>query len=129
MKIIGAILLLFIFSFTGMVKIGQVFSYFSNYSIYKNVLCVNQDIETLNCNGQCQLSKEFEKIDERNSSPINPLKIETFAFLPFISSPCSSEKHLVSNLNQKSQFPVVQLTYSSIVKETSTPPPQYFIFS
>ena len=56
---------------------GKVIIY-ANYAINKdyitNVFCINKEKPKMQCNGKCHLKKQLTKQEEREQSPLNPIK-------------------------------------------------------
>jgi hypothetical protein len=44
---------------------------------YSQVLCINKDQPSLNCEGKCQLKKELERQEKNEQNPAVPLKIKS----------------------------------------------------
>lgn len=64
---IKALILLLIFSATGIAKFSVVTNYVIDYEYYVTVLCENKDKSGLSCNGSCVFMKEMGLTGEAES--------------------------------------------------------------
>jgi len=99
--------------------------YLVNFDTYANELCVNQKVEDLNCNGQCQLSKEIKSTNSNSDNSQKPVELMTSFLSPFIGYvnkneliPIIVSAHLL--------FPMVRYEIQAGFEQLSTPPPQFF---
>jgi len=79
-------------------------NYWVQYDYYKTVLCENQDMPELECNGTCHLAKELKAAEKPTEVPTVPASLE-IQLLLFTSAesnkifrlPLSSEVHYSAN--------------------------------
>lgn len=62
-------------------KIGIVVDFKINQDFIAEVLCINKDKPTLNCNGKCHLSKQLREADEQEEKQAPPSKKEQVELL------------------------------------------------
>lgn len=70
MRRLTAILLIAVFGFSTVFKLGLVAKYCVNFEYYAKVLCINQDKPEMACNGKCHLKKELKQADNSGNENI-----------------------------------------------------------
>lgn len=118
--------IIFIFCFSELKPLFPFFNYYINYDYISEVLCINREKKSLECNGKCYLRKQLLKTESHNDFS-KKLKIE-WEKLPVISY-MSSNSYLKNLKSKKYTYPA---TYSFIVNEIyispPTPPPESYYF-
>lgn len=128
MKKLTAIVFLFVFSLTGLVKIATVIDYCINQNYYSTELCINKEVVELSCNGKCQLSENIQKTDD--NSPVQvPLNLEVFSFGPAIILEIGSNETLYQGLDLFIGTSDVCNYYKSVDEDIPSPPPKRSIYS
>lgn len=126
LKRVIAILALIIFCFTAMVQVYYVAHYVVNYEKYATELCVNKEVKELNCNGQCQLTKEIasSSSNQQKDSKI-PVEIFTTYLSPFISE-IGIDIDLLCQKLEDQYFRESNLYTLKGYADNVTPPPKSF---
>lgn len=120
-----ATILVFVLVLPFGLKMGIVSHYWANLSYYATELCENTDKPELNCDGNCQVSKELNKTDSNPKSPIsiNLEEINLFTLKTF-----NKDADVVYTIIE-STFSTLSNNYILTISEDFFRPPEHYRFS
>ncbi len=124
MKRITAILFLVVFITTTFLQAVIVMHYYINYNNYVNELCINKDNKQLQCNGNCQLTKELKAISPKNNNNQSlPIESVNEFLSPFIQniSKTDIKKNSILYTVQNTQYNFFEFQKVIIVKDPRPP--------
>ncbi len=121
-SIIGARVILLVY-LVSIFKVFQPFiDYKINYEYISEVLCINKEKPSLNCNGKCHLKKELDKAakEEKKNTQLG-----TNLEILFYDEPAHNEIAVPSLIGFGTiQVPSGQLIFESADSENAAPPPR-----
>ena len=105
------------------IKFSILLDYALDYNYYSTVLCKNQDIPEMHCNGSCALMQKLKEkgLDTEQQPEIPaPLTIELPVFM--VSEFNFTQPTIIPSAKVKNLF-FYQFSIKSATLNTSTPPP------
>ncbi len=105
------------------IKFSILLDYALDYNYYSTVLCKNQDIPEMHCNGSCALMQKLKEkgLDTEQKPEIPaPLTIELPVFM--VSEFNFTQPTIIPSAKVKNLF-FYQFSIKSTTLNTSTPPP------
>jgi hypothetical protein len=88
------------------------------------VLCVNKDKTQMGCNGKCHLSKQMQKVEEKEQKQ-TPQHVKGKRDFVFYSNSTEKSKNLIGNSKDKKQFICTKQHYEEPFLNKVFHPPQF----